>query len=283
MLPNLIIIGASKCGTTSLHAYLDQHPEIAMARPNDHYGRKEMRYFWRSDWRERRAWYESHFDAGSPIRGEATPAYTHYPQVRGVPSRIKELVPEAKLIYLVRDPIERVLAHWVQKRADGDTRSLEEWLKPGDLRDNALVCPSLYASQLERYLELFSSSQILTLDQRDLRVDRRATLHRVFDFLGVDDSFSAPAFDLELNTSSDKQALTGHGKVLWQRALLPVGRRLPLSLRGAIRAPARRLLSRQVATPSLSVELRDRLRRLLHPEAERLRVLTGLELDRWCV
>lgn len=283
MLPNLIIIGASKCGTTSLHLYLDQHPEIAMARPNDHYGRKEMRYFWRPDWREHRAWYESHFDARAPIRGEATPAYTHYPQVRGVPSRIRELVPEARLIYLVRDPFERLLAHWVQKRADGDATSLEQWLERGELRQNALVCPSLYASQLEQYLELFPGSQILTVDQRDLWTDRRATLRRVFGFLGVDDSFSAPAFDLELNTRSDKQALTGPGEALWERALLPVGRRLPLSFRAALRAPLRRLLSRRVAPPALSVELRDRLRPLLSSEAQRLRVLTGLELDTWSV
>jgi len=283
MLPNLIIIGASKCGTTSLHAYLDQHPEIAMARPNDRYGRKEMRYFWRPDWRERRAWYEAHFDAASPIRGEATPAYTHHPHVRDVPARINELVPGAKLIYLVRDPIERLLAHWVQKRADGDARSLEEWLGSGDLRRNALVCPSLYASQLDQYLELFSGSQILTLDQQALRMDRRATLRRVFDFLEVDESFSAPAFKLELNTRSDKQALTDRGRVLWHGALVPLGRRLPLSVRRAVRTPTRRLLSRQVATPSLSAELRDRLRRLLRPEAERLRALTGLELDSWCV
>ena len=120
-LPNLLIIGAAKCGTTSLHAYLDQHPDVFMARPGpDSRGEKEMRFFWRDDWYERLDWYQEQFDPRARVRGEATPSYAHYPYLRDVPRRIHSLVPDARFIYIVRDPIERIVAHWVQARADGE-------------------------------------------------------------------------------------------------------------------------------------------------------------------
>ena len=132
-LPNLLIIGAAKCGTTSLHFYLDQHPDVFMARPHDsHWGQKEMRLFWRDDWRERLEWYEQHFDPSAPVRGEATPSYTHYPFLPDVPRRIHSIIPEAKLIYIVRDPIDRIVAHWAQTQEDGDRTPLEEALADYD-------------------------------------------------------------------------------------------------------------------------------------------------------
>src|SRR5579859_6236482 len=138
MLPNLIIIGAPKAGTTSLHRYLELHPQVFMA------SEKELRYFWRDDWRERRAWYESRFDSDAPVRGEATPAYAAYPHRPNVPERMHELVPQAKLVYLVRDPIERLLSHWVQRRSDGDRTPFERYMAEYERPDNPIVCPSRY-------------------------------------------------------------------------------------------------------------------------------------------
>src|SRR5437588_11576552 len=101
MLPNLIIIGAAKAGTTSLHYYLDHHPQVHMAKiagAKD----KEMSHFWRDDWQERRAWYESHFDVPEPVRGEASVAYAHFAYHPDVPRRIHETIPDVPLIYMVR-------------------------------------------------------------------------------------------------------------------------------------------------------------------------------------
>jgi hypothetical protein len=79
-LPNLVVIGAMKCGTTSLHHYLDLHPEISMSRP------KELNFFigddggpgdWRGGtWRRGTAWYAQHFEPAAPVRGEVSPGYT---------------------------------------------------------------------------------------------------------------------------------------------------------------------------------------------------------------
>ncbi len=86
-----------------------------------------------------------------------------------VPRRIHSVVPEAKLIYLVRDPIDRIVAHWAQTREDGDRASLEEALADYERPDHRLVCASKYATQVEQYLEYFPAEQLLVLDMDELR------------------------------------------------------------------------------------------------------------------
>ena len=156
-LPNLVVIGSAKSGTSSLHHYLHAHPEISMAAPresghlrdNDASG-KEMRFFWRDDWRERMSWYRSHFtDMTTPVRGEATPAYSAHPHHPEVAERMHATIPHARLLYLVRDPIDRIVSHYVQQRADGDRRSFEQRMRDYDKPENSIVCPSRYATQIE--------------------------------------------------------------------------------------------------------------------------------------
>lgn len=151
-----------------------------------------MRFWWRHDWRERLIWYEAHFDVPERIRGEATPAYSAHPFHSGVPGGIHERIRDVKLIYLVRDPIDRVVAHWVQARVDGDRRSLAARLRAGGFEDDPIVCPSRYATQLDRYLALFPLEQILVVDQHALRHQRRRTLESIFAFLGIDAGFWSP-------------------------------------------------------------------------------------------
>ncbi len=286
-LPNLLVIGAPKAGTTSLHSYLSEHPEISMSSP------KELRFYWRNDWRERIPRYASHFDPAARVRGESTPAYALYPLRRNVPERVHELVPDARLIYVLRDPVERVVSHWVQTRADsrrgpGRDRvprwSLEQVIERPDDPLNGPVWGSRYATQLERYLRLFPAEQILVVDQRDLRVDRAATIRRVFRFLGVDAAFRSTTFSEELNTRSEQRELTGLGGMLWSSVLLPVAKHVP--------APARRRLSRSVAeavhrpvsVPDRACAMvRQRLFDLLASEADRVRRLTGIDFDHWSV
>ncbi|MBW1859792.1 MAG: sulfotransferase domain-containing protein, partial [Deltaproteobacteria bacterium] len=101
-------IGALKCGTTSLHYYLGLHPEISMSRE------KELYFFVKEcNWYKGVDWYKSHFSGQSRIYGECTPIYTAYPVYRGVAERMHGVVPGAKLIYVVRDPIDRLVSHYV--------------------------------------------------------------------------------------------------------------------------------------------------------------------------
>jgi hypothetical protein len=289
-LPNLVIIGAAKCGTTSLHHYLASHPEISMAAPvaraglldNDAAG-KEMRFFWREDWRDRIDWYCSHFACmTTPIRGEATPAYSAYPFHPGVAERIYRTVPEARLIYVVGDPIERIVAHYVQQRADGDRRTFAERMRAYNRPDSSIVCPSLYATQIEQYLQFFPTSQLLVVDQHDLRHERRDTLRRIFEFLEVDRDFWSPVFVEERNTRAHKYELTTLSGRVFDRCIDPCGRRLAPARWSTLRGHARRALARTIVDrPVVDDELRARLTAHLAPEVRRLRELTGASFPNW--
>ena len=93
MLPNLVVIGAERCGTSSLHRYLGSHPQVFMSR------KKELNFFVAErEWRRGRRWYERQFPTDAPVRGESSPAYTAYPVFSGVPARLAALVPDAKLL-----------------------------------------------------------------------------------------------------------------------------------------------------------------------------------------
>src|SRR5947208_13622101 len=97
-LPNLVVIGAQKCGTSGLHYYLSLHPEISMSKP------KELNFFIAErNYPRGLDWYRAHFDPTAKVRGESSPNYTAYPLHVGVPERMHSIVPDAKLLYLVRD------------------------------------------------------------------------------------------------------------------------------------------------------------------------------------
>jgi Sulfotransferase domain len=285
-LPNLLIIGAMKCGTTSLHHYLDLHPDISMSRP------KEVRFFDAPDWEERIDWYRGHFDPEAKVTGEATVYYSAHPWIPDVPRRIHTLVPDARLIYMVGDPVTRISAQWAEWceiEADRDRRMLGKWArKPLDevLADyddpkHPVVCPSRYATQLEQYLALFPREQVLVVDQHDLKHQRAATLQRIFRFVGVDDTFVSAEFTRELNTRQEKRrALAAYSAA--RRALLAAGaKRLPATVRRRAGSGLRSVLSRPLERPELGE--RAGLTALLGEEANRLRALTGMDFPHWSV
>lgn len=276
MLPNLIIIGAGKCGTTSLHRYLSAHPEIFMS------GQKELQFFQRDDWEERLPWYESQFPVDAPVRGESSPIYTMYPFAEHVPERIHSLVPDAKLIYLVRDPVDRLAAHYVEHRALRiETRPFHEVLADASPRNNC-VAASRYATQLEQYLAWFPLSNVLVLEQDELRVDRADALRRIFAFLGVDPDFVSDSFDVEHN-GRKKLSLNGFGRWLYRRGALDPARRIDPHLPGPLRQAGRRLIGDPVNTPDFPREMRERAAAGLVDEMQRFRQLTGRRFESWSV
>ncbi len=128
-LPTYLIIGAAKCGTTSLHHYLGEHPKIQVAR------RKELSFFVdeplpRGEGHRGVEWYRSWFSPDFAVRGEATPAYTSA-RFGVTPERIRSVVPDVKLIVCVRDPVARAVSHYPQAREDWyESRAIEHALRP---------------------------------------------------------------------------------------------------------------------------------------------------------
>jgi hypothetical protein len=272
MLPNLLIIGAGKSGTTSLHSYLAAHPEVSMSET------KELRLFVRDDWRERLDWYAAQFGSAK-VRGESSPGYTMYPYRASVAERIHEVAPEARLIYVVRDPVERAIANYIEWVSQGyENRPIDHALTDTADPANPHLCGSQYATQLHRYLNQFSLSQILVLDQWSLLNERQVTLRAVFEFLGIDPDFESPAFSEKANTRRDKVAYNRLGVWLIHRNLL-TERSGQFKRRPLIR-PVRALLSKPIKT-RLGEEARATVVAALRPEVEALRELTGQAFPHW--
>lgn len=245
---------------------------------------KEMSYFWRDDWRDRRGWYESHFEVAEPVRGEATPAYSQFSYHPNVPRRISELVPDVRLIYLVRDPVERILSHWVQLRADGDPTPFARYMEQYDRADNRIVCPSRYYTQIKQYLSYFSPDQLCVVDQHDLRANRREALKRVFRFVGVDEGFDSPALSVERNTRSDKYGPRRITMSLWDSPVHSAMGVFPVSVRRRLNRRMERLFNAPIReTPVLDPAMRQRLEDHLRPEMEALREFTGQSFATWLV
>lgn len=277
-LPNLLIIGAAKAGTSSLHEYLALHPAIFMSRE------KELQFFNHPDWRERIDWYREQFPSDAPVRGESSPAYSVDPFVPAVPERARELVPEARIVYLVRDPIARLVAQYVELVAlHREDRSLDETLADYDSPSNWLVMGSRYAHQIDRWREHYPDDRVLILEQRALLEEREATLRRAFGFLGVDPEFATPAFDRLHNVRANKLRANAFGVWLHERGVLPWLRNATIRVPDRIREPLKALVADPVPAPTLDPGLRGELAAYLGEDAGRLRAYTGEPYAHWSV
>lgn len=199
MLPTFLIIGAMKSGTTSLYAYLKDHPDIGMPL------NKEPNFF--SDeklWARGIGWYAELFDSmkGKKAIGEASVSYTKYPYYAGVPQRIAATIPKVKLIYVLRNPIERIYSHYLHNVFSGiEDEPLEEALASKPLYIQA----SQYYMQLDQYLQVFEKEQISVLLLDDLQKNPQEFIKGVFDFISVDSSFTPKNIKDIMHKSSSKR------------------------------------------------------------------------------
>jgi hypothetical protein len=273
-LPNLIVIGGLKCGTTSLHHYLNLHPQIAMSRP------KELNFFVvELNWELGVDWYRSHFEADAPVRGETSPHYTNRPRFEGVAERMREVLgAEARVVYMVRHPIDRLLSHYLHNVGGGyEERELPEAVAdPG----TAYVQRGLYAFQLEPYLAAFDRERVLVISREELADERGATVRRVFEFAGVDPEFTSPEFDREWETGSGKGS--GGFRLMDRAVRLPGLRaldrnfdRLPERLRWVVERLVHDPDSGEAPKPELDPALRERLGGLFRDDVARLEELAG--------
>jgi len=273
-LPNLIIIGGLKCGTTSLHHYLNLHPQIAMSRP------KELNFFVAElNWPLGRDWYADHFDPKAPVRGESSPHYTNRPSFGGVPERMRTVLgADVRLIYVVRDPIDRMLSHYLHNVGGGyEERSLDDTLSDPE---SSYVTRGRYFFQLEPYLEAFGAERIEIVGREELKFDRPATMRRAFDFLGVDPSFTSEQFEREWETGVAKGG--SRFRIMDRAVRLPGLRaidrnfdRLPESLRWLAERFVHDPNAGEAPKPELPVPLQARLVEVFREDVARLEELAG--------
>lgn len=272
MLPTFLVIGAMKCGTTSLYYYLGEHPEIGMSR------RKETDFFLddHGNWERGRDWYAQQFPEDVPARGECSPNYTKRHLFDGVPERIASVCPDVKLIYLVRDPIERAISHyWGSCQQGRGERSFETAV--ADVAHSNYVLTSRYHMQLQPYLDRFDEPDLLVCAMEDLKTAPTETLQRIYRFLGVDAAFENRRTERRFNPSAAKKK-----RGPWYRWL---SRQVPQHVKDRLRLylPFHWLPGERISRPDVSADVRARLEDALHPDAEALRNLTGREFEEWSV
>ncbi len=282
MLPNLIIIGAAKSGTSSLHYYLNLHPEISMSK------QKELNFFNKElGWKKGIKWYKSNFTGIAKIYGESSPSYTGYPLYKGVAQRMHSVVPGAKLIYIVRDPIERLISHYLDKVKGGqETKTIDRALE--DLENADYVCPSKYFMQLKQYLGYYPKGRILVLTAEELRNERRPALKRIFRFLNVDDSFYSEAFRDLKNVSAEKlkqkkprritRYFMSEGPGVFQVKKI-VKQIMPEPLKNRMRQALN--TGEKIDRPIVDRGLKRVLCEILREDVESLRKFTGYEFKNW--
>lgn len=193
-LPDALIVGAQRAGTTSLFRYLAQHPAIATPI------RKEVHYFdSEENWTRGERWYRAHFPRRADVPGrvvlEGTPAYMYRPDAA---ARMRALLPDAKLVAILRDPVERALSNWKLVAAWGGEYGpfeleVEHELcvlegRPSPLEGlppRGLLARGHYAEQLARLLAHYPREQLLVVDGGQLAPDPTACLRPVFEHLGL--------------------------------------------------------------------------------------------------
>lgn len=204
-LPHFIVIGAMKSGTSSLLNYLSQHPQILPS------SRKEVHFF-DSNFDKKEYWYRLHFPLKKElvqglITGEASPSYIFNPHVA---ERIYNLLPNVKLIAILRNPIERAISHYFHEiRLKRETLPIMEALQAEEQRihsdwesmiQNKEFCGwscihfsykkrGIYIEQLERYWQNFSKEQLLIIGSERFFAEPQKTLRKVFNFIEVDAEF----------------------------------------------------------------------------------------------
>ena len=257
--PNFIVLGAAKAGTTALYHYLRQHPQIYMTPL------KETNYFALCDQElnfrgpgdgdyvnclsiTREEAYRAQFEGvgDEPAVGEASPLYLYH---AGAARRIHEAVPEARLLAILRNPVDRAYSAFLHLVRDGreTTRDFEVALSHEEARiqDNwehiwHYISMGRYYEQVKRYYDLFAPEKIKIFLYRDLRTDPHSVLRDTYRFLGVDEEFQADT------------------ATRYNEASLPIEQR-----------------------PPLLPEVRARLENQLSPDILKLQDLIGRDLSHW--
>ena len=277
--PNLLIIGAMKCGTTSLHHYLNMHPDIYMSEI------KEIDYFIKErNYNRGMKWYKTNFPSNAKIRGESSQDYTKFHWWEGVPKRIfDDLGKNVKIIYIVRNPIERIISHYNElKYQNIAPRSLNAYLSNGNIEKNELVLTSSYGKQLAEYLEFFSIENIKIIRLEDLKVNRRDTLNAIFNFLSLKE-INDDVFRLKSNVTDDKKMNTGIGNFIEENIAIS---KVKVYVPNIIKQTLKRILNNLNITKkrinmdvTISEDIEEKLKDIFMQDLKLLKSLTKLDID----
>lgn len=298
--PNFFIVGTAKAATTSLHEYLNAHPDVFMSPE------KEPQYLAVQDGKfvsvdgyvnpahtirsyppviEAEDKYHALFDGATDeaVVGESSTLYLYS---KLAPERIASNYPDAKIVMILRNPVDRAYSQFLHHVRDGhetttDFRKAffgeEERLDRGPFwHYRRMGC---YHAQVEQYVDRLQTDQVHLVRFREIKEDVSCVLRNIYQFLGVDDSFEPGNFHVRNKTGLPERT--------WMNNLLFLARRFPLLRRVThlipepIREGIRTLRDRNLAKPKLSTETRRDMASAFHEDIEKLEGLLGLNFSTW--
>ncbi|MCW6034870.1 sulfotransferase domain-containing protein [Spirulina subsalsa FACHB-351] len=302
--PNFFIVGAPKCGTTAMHSYLEQHPEIFMLNipdsPDNLAGGKREIHFFGSDLNFSRPTLEeylSYFNEtkDEKIRGESSVFYLYFKRAA---QEIKQFNAEAKILIMLRNPLEMMyswhsqLVFWGDENiADFATALKAEATRQKGMgipekRDHPVECffyskIACYTEQVKRYLDIFGRENVEIIIFDDFKQDTLAVYRKTLQFLGCRDDFAADFKVVNANRQvrniAVQQFLRRPPKSLRSVVRFLIPSRIRKSLRGSLEQYNVEQKSRSPLNP----ELKERLQREFRPEIEQLSELLHRDLSHW--
>lgn len=203
MIPDFLVIGAQKAATTTIHYQLAMHPDINMTQ------KKEIHYFSVDEnYKKGDAWYRRFFTENDKIKGESSALYHYFPYC---PARIYEHNPDIKMIFCIRNPIDRAFSDYLHEVRKGhEELNFEQAImaEPGRLKNGWWEQKSFgymekgkYYNQLKNFYKLFPEKNILVLVYDDLIARPVEFYRKIFKFLNVDVGFTIKDLNLKYNTS----------------------------------------------------------------------------------
>jgi hypothetical protein len=299
-LPNFLVIGAPKAGSTALHAALAQHPQLYLSaikepkfflcddtQPPRHGGPGDAHSY--REWIWKREEYEALFDDApvGTLRGESTPFYlSDFPAQQ----RIRALIPDVKLIAILRDPIDRAYSNWTHLWCDG-LEPVDDFIRACAEEDRRVAAGwarfwrykrlGLYGAQVPHLYTLFPRGQVHLLRYKDLVDESRATLNRICAFLGVAEDVitEVPLENVSTYVAPTRlnrvlQAVMRDGAAAGQYFPPQVWRRLSLPLLWALKREEHQ-------RPELSAEHREHLVAFFAEDIRLLEEITGDSYGEW--
>jgi len=272
--PDFFIIGAPRSGTTSLHSYLRKHPDVFMPDRREPYFfspvTKSPKFMQRvQPVHDREAYLALFLPArASQLTGEASTSYLWDPDA---PRLIHEANPQAKVIAILRDPVERVFSHYLMYRQKhGESRTFEQFVNEGlregaDNHDRHHIESGFYFRNLQRYVSLFGKENVHVIPHRELRNDPQGMYDRLCDFLGIS-RLKLPAFPANNPTYAVSDGWIGKLQELRKR-YLPFALPIPGKLKARFR--------KRYLKPKPDPETEKKLKALYAEDAERMRQWLG--------
>jgi len=295
--PDVFVIGAGKSGTTSLHHYLGQHPDLCMSRPKEP-------FFFDVHYDEGPSYYERFFEhwMGEPLIGESTPSYLHN---RYVIPRLADTVEDPRFVVVLRNPIDRAYSHWWMMRmhsgrkeeprpfrqaVEENIEAIEDEPEPDAERRQRIaerrgeadierdyVEIGLYAKHLSRWFDAFDPEVFRIVLSSDLHDRPPETVESVWSFLGLDDEIDELS-TLEMNTRKTREMKTVRNG-LQALGVYRLWSRLPQRVRDA----GKDLLSKvsEGTRPPMDDDVRSRLADYYRPWNRKLASLIDRDLSAW--